>query len=269
MSTHYEQNQVETLCRHCVFCEYENNTQIGCDIHVLERYRANGAQINTVTDVEGCTYFTLPGRSCIYYRPKSWATKKQLLTLVDCATEVRQEVTLQCDAIVIITHDKGLDDALKTTIALQTAKLPPSRIIYMVSPHIRASQFFHWVRANCKLPWQFEIIVEKNVNWLRYIDIAIKKSQTIYSALFYAGFEPPHTFLYNLDNYLNEQLQRFLILKGDKNGNGYVVQRNIAKLVGGSIDNTNMFDKVTKLAEEQECQYLIKEIVELVPEMKN
>jgi len=229
-------------------------------------YRDQGAKIKEITDVNGRTYNTLPGRVCVYCRPQKWATDKQLLDFDQCAVAVRKEVTFRCDAVVVIGLDETLDDALRTVEALKRGRVKPNRIIFLTYPHIRPSDFFHWANT-LEIPWQFEVIMGKKKGHLQYIDLATQKSKTTYFALFYAGYEPPDNFLYCIDSFLNDQLQRFLVLKGLDDGNGFVLQRNTVKLVRGSIDDTNAIEKIEKVAEKQECQYLIKPVEEIVPTM--
>jgi len=37
MSAKYEQEQVETICSECVFVDWEDEKQVGCQMRVLER----------------------------------------------------------------------------------------------------------------------------------------------------------------------------------------------------------------------------------------
>lgn len=264
----YEQEQVETVCSECVFVDREGNEQVGCQMRVLERYRAQGARIKKITDMNNRKYNTLPGRVCVYCRPKKWATDNQLLNFDQCAVAVRKEVTFKCDAVVVVGEDASLADAQRTVESLKKGSVKPNRVIFLTYPHIKPSEFFHWAHT-LGVPWQFEIIMGKKSSHLGYVELATKKSKTTYFSLFYAGYEPPENFLYCIDSFLNDQLQRFLALKGLENGNGYVLQRNAIKLVHGGIDELDYIERLEKLAEEQECQYLIKPVEEVIPSMRS
>jgi len=264
------QNSVETVCRDCIFAQWKEGEQCGCSLKVLNRFQGQGVEIKENQNAEGVKFFSIPGRVCVFCRPKTWATKKQLLTEKECAEEVRKEATLKCDAIIVLRPGIGLSIAAMTVKALQASRLPPSRLIFMVYPHIKASQIVHWAQK-LEIPWQFEIIMEDECNEQRYIELAAQKSQATYFALFYAGNKPDYNFLHNIDHYLYDQLGRFLILKGvkeiDGTTNGSVYQRNLLKIFKGSFSQGGL-EAIEKIAKEQECQHLIKEVVELVPAMK-
>jgi len=85
--------------------------------------------------------------------------------------------------------------------------------------------------------------------------------------VFNAGYEVPAGLLSKIDELLNDNLDRFLQIEPDENGNGWMVNAKLSKALGG-IGNIESFIQMIKAqAEEQECPYLTRpyqEILELL-----
>ena len=63
-----------TWCGNCIFADFENDVQIGCKANRLQKFKnANIPVLQTQVDGEDTTSFVIDGKSCVYYRNKTWA----------------------------------------------------------------------------------------------------------------------------------------------------------------------------------------------------
>src|SRR5205809_409786 len=103
---------VETLCRDCVFAEYEDNVQVECKLHQLERLVYAGAEIEEVKDDEK-EFYVVHNIFCRYWRNRPWLDKHKLLELAELREIAREEMKIHYEAIVYA--NESLDD-IKTTV---------------------------------------------------------------------------------------------------------------------------------------------------------
>lgn len=64
-------NKIHTPCKNCVFAEYENNTQTGCSLSYIEKYRDKNVPILEAYDNEK-EFYIVNGKKCLGYRENKW-----------------------------------------------------------------------------------------------------------------------------------------------------------------------------------------------------
>ena len=107
-------------CKGCVFSNKIGNTQIGCDLNKLDRFRESG--INVKEAYDDSEEFFLIERLCQFYRDDNWAENFSEEGLHD---QVNKEVVVSCGFIIIHEEGKPLDDVRTTFKGIQSQKIPP------------------------------------------------------------------------------------------------------------------------------------------------
>jgi len=261
--TEHKEDKVETLCLNCIFAEWEINTygnkeQVGCSAKILTKFDYE----ECIDDKTKTEFYAIPGRVCLYNRSEAWA--KTHTSMEDLVLKARQEITLRLTTVVYMGENHTEDDLINTIKSLVQNKLQPCYIIFIFNDVKLAPSYLMPLLAkhlsDSHIQFRMEFIQERGASTFRCIDICTKKVETTFFAWFNAGFIVQPNFISNLDIALNDNLERFLVLTGDENYNGLVIQRLIARQIGGSIGERNLLEKLKHIMEAQECQHLIKPV---------
>lgn len=64
-------HNIHTPCKKCVFAKYEDNTQVGCHLDYIEKYKASNIEIIEAYDDEK-EFYIINDKKCIGYREDKW-----------------------------------------------------------------------------------------------------------------------------------------------------------------------------------------------------
>lgn len=262
---------IHTPCRDCVFAEYEGSTQVGCYLDMLDKMRNNGAEIVPVRDNEK-EFFVVKGRACMPCRSPAWARAQDAKSLDELGDLARSEFTLKCDTFILIEANNSFEDVVRTVESLKKQKVKPRRLILMnFNLDIKPVAVRQLLKAEPYIKWNLEQVVEDvsdGQRLPRLVNIAARKAESPYYCAFVAGFEVPEDYLSSIDKALNTDMQRLMLLVPEEEQvNGVFMQRMTHKLIGGFSHDESLYEKVKAITESQECQYLVKPLVEIVPSM--
>lgn len=257
--------KVETVCRHCVFAEFSEGEakQFGCQIDVLSKMKSQGTKIQTNKDVkDNISYNSIPGRICVYNRNQTWADHFNNEGLI---AVVRKEVRPQIGFIIISDGDLvGLQLTMTSILEMsQKPKFVCVAFTHTIKPTIALNILAKYFS---KIPYRVELILEEGASHERVVDICFKKFDGQYFASFESGQFIPPNFIAKIDEALNDRLERFLLLKPIHGIHGMVAQRIVTKQIGGFSDDTLM-NKLERVANQQKCLHLIKNVQEIVPSL--
>jgi hypothetical protein len=262
-------SEIETVCQTCIFATYEDPTddalQTGCLAGRLDKFKETGVELIEYEDEHGHKFFGIPNRLCVYYRNKNWLDRQPEED--DKVAIVRDEITLRMEAIIYINSKSNFQDMGLTVDSLSRGKIKPTTITFCDHKNIKPSTFRKWVEGRCnKMGWRAEHIREPKSDFLRCVDICMKRVKTQFVSVFSAGFKVPEDFISSLDIALNDDMERFLYLEPIDGKNGMVVQRVVSKNYRGNAVNP-LLEKLREESLEQECPEMVRKITELVPSM--
>jgi hypothetical protein len=141
---------VNTSCKDCVFAEYEDITQVGCNANnILEKYREAGNVLDAYDDEK--EFCVIPGIVCPYYRNVKWKYANASNRL----EQARSELTMDYDVVIVV--DGG--NIVNTLGSLMEQTKRPSKIT-IVAPN-PAIKFDKQSVFDCLVPWTVE---ERNEN---------------------------------------------------------------------------------------------------------
>ncbi len=92
---------IHTPCKECSFAKYESNTQVGCSLDLLEKYRTKGLEILEAYD-DDKEFFVINGKKCSGYKDTKYFTAKKLdsLSLEDKIDYVKKLMTIKYIMVV-------------------------------------------------------------------------------------------------------------------------------------------------------------------------
>ena len=263
-----EATKPETVCRDCVFSVYDENIQIGCELHKLGKFESVGAVIDECVDEEGKGFFVIRDRYCVFWRSKDWAKGKK-----DLVSKVNSESKLKFKCIIYIDNDNSMLDVEKTLKSLLCQELKPREIVFVNNNSLIQPV---GLKRLCNMYDLFFSIEQINANSLSEglcVDVAASKTNANdygYISVFHAGKEVPKDFFSKINEKIVNDLDRIIALEG-KEGNGDVYQTKAYKMSGGNIDHEEekeelFIEKIKRISESQECQHLVRKTEEIIQE---
>ena len=69
---------VKTLCRDCIFAEWDKNNQTGCSIGRLDKYKELDCVFDCEEGEEDKKFFMINGRYCMMCRNQKWVTDNDI-----------------------------------------------------------------------------------------------------------------------------------------------------------------------------------------------
>lgn len=122
-------NTIHTPCKDCVFATYENNTQNGCALNYIDKYKTNNIEILEAYDNDK-EFYIINGKKCIGYRENKWFKQFELENS-DVADKVNKyHATNYLDYIIIIDlkllSQETLDDILSQ---ISLCDIQPKKVI--------------------------------------------------------------------------------------------------------------------------------------------
>jgi len=232
---------MKTPCKECVFAEYEEKTQTGCQLGLIEKYQAKDL-------VEECydedNEFFVIGQLCMYCRGPEWEG------IGNAKEVVKEEVRFRAD--LVITFNGILED-LKRTLA--GAAQFESIIVINPSGKTPNHEIVALLKGNFKSWFVESTFVESEG---KEIDIAAKRAKSSYYVVVKSGIEIPLDYCDRVNKAMEDGLLAFISMQtiwGENLvwGNNFatVYNKPIHKLLGGHEDGT-IEEKVKKICEETE-----------------
>jgi hypothetical protein len=286
-----------TMCDGCIFgsSHPNDNENISdyCSIGRLEKFQKNGAEILNVEfeSDPGNNSKLINGRVCNMLRGVQWKESRKKEGLKDEELKARaiEESYINCSAIFYVGKGEGGSDATYPDLIsynwkkeafdsvcesikkLDSEKVRPSHVFIINNSGVDAFEFLTEIRRrfdrmNIGLKWTMEHIADKEIRQieseeqqaLACVDIACKNVKSVYYCVFLLGGKIPSGYLDKIDNEINENLSRFLILKPEEGVNGLFVQHRAHKQFIGNKGGKNIIEKIEYLSSEQQCQEIIQ-----------
>lgn len=267
--------EIKTNCKDCVFA-----SQPGvCNMNRLEYFEVQGA---TVTYDENHNA-TINGRYCSALRTEEWAKNKDRFNLPIIA---RAELLISTEVLIYLDNDENFsEEKLDITLnSLNQQILKPNQVVLVVNKD--KANYFNLIKKmkDSGLNYRLDRIMPENdgtrICELDAIDIATKKLKSDY----YLIMSPGNTledeeFFANIDEALNERLERFVIIKPTPS-RGPLISSALSKKLESNVpmskekidetENDNVtqvfntfMEKVEYLAQKNGHHYLIKNYEEI------
>lgn len=226
---------MKTPCKECVFAQYEEKTQTGCQLGLIEKYRDKNL-------VEECydedQEFFVIGQLCMYSRGPQWEVSG------DRKEVVKEEVRFRAD--LVITFNGILED-LKRTLA--GAAQFESIVVINSGGKTPNNEIVAELKGKFKKWFVESTFVESEG---KEIDIAAKRAKSSYYVVVKSGIEIPLDYCDRVNKVMEDGLLAFISMQTTwKDGSAVVYNKPIHKLLGGHEDGT-IEDKVKQICEETE-----------------
>lgn len=185
-------NTIHTSCRNCVFSIYENDTQIGCHIDYIEKFKSNGIEVLEAYD-DNKEFFIINNKKCLGYRENSWFDENS--TIEEKIKKYNDSNKLH---YLLIINLKNMDNKSFEDICSQISKLSiqPQRIIFiryiddnMTFPYDYIKQT--WEKSGINTQWRIQTMVDESLSYREILHNIVV-------------INPKYRFVCSIDKYTNE-----------------------------------------------------------------
>lgn len=162
---------IHTPCKECVFATYDNNTQNGCSIGMIDKFKNAGYEILEVYDNEK-EFFVINDKKCIFMRPHTWLEKTQCQNIEEARVLATTENNIKYILILDIDDNTTLESIQNTIGCFQTQNITPIGILVMTDQS-------HKLKVEIKQIAQ--LLNKQNIKWRiqKFIDQDMSFSQKI------------------------------------------------------------------------------------------
>ncbi len=206
-----------TACKFCYFAVYDKNTQTGCSLGKLDKFRANGHEIIEAYDEEK-EFYLIKG-FCPFFRTGEWAKDK-----VSPVYSVMDETKLNYH--VIVKYDPQTFEKINSLLRTQ-ASYKPNTLSILTDRELEARKFD--LRYN---NWKIVHLVEGDYR-AGLDSLVATVNDPIY--IYIDNIENTNLLAigYRLHSYIVEELKPFLAATCGKN---YICTKSIHNEFGGNME---------------------------------
>lgn len=117
---------LHTACKNCSFAKYKDNTQVGCDLNMLAKYKSKNAEILEVYDEEK-EFYVINNKKCLFYRePKYFYNRLKNNTKKNRLDYIKNHMHIRY-GLVINVNNFSKSSLFKLENLFNTLSIQPSR----------------------------------------------------------------------------------------------------------------------------------------------
>lgn len=251
---------VRSLCRDCVFAEWEENQQTGCSIDRLDKYKKLECAFDCEDEETDKKFYVIEGRFCMMCRNQKWADDNNIAK-EDWEPTAREEMKIKYQALVFAGDDK--EHIKKTISSLVNQTIPPVYIVLVRKADCKYGprELAGMMGSNCgDISWRVQNLLEPFITDREALDIIVATEPKPYFGVFYAGVEVPRDTFEQINKAISEDLIQFAVISPNEAGNGFFMLSNVYRYYNGNKDK-NLEEKI----EEDECLSNIIPIHQICP----
>lgn len=241
------------VCSGCIFAE--GIPQHGCEIGRLDKFLAKGrAKFD-----EDTQHYIIKG-VCNTVRGEKWRLSNQGLNLV---STVEREVQLRVD-FLLYSLDEDVDSLIKrveqsvNACAKQQKIQPKSIIVVVKNTNINYRELYKAVNETLEpydIPFQLVRVLDKNADEQTCLEMGFAKCKSQYTAVFNLNHKIPNNLILRLNELINYELERFVLIKPIINSSGMIVTTKLAQYLKNAI--TDIYTVVDMIAKDEGNEELI------------
>lgn len=119
---------VHTPCKKCVFAIFDGDTQKGCFLNKIEKFKAKGFEILEVYDNEK-EFYVINKKKCLSYRESDWLQKRNCSNLDDASKVLQDENTMKYIAVIYLEENTTKEEFETIISSLMQQKIPPKGLM--------------------------------------------------------------------------------------------------------------------------------------------
>lgn len=157
---------VHTPCKSCVFATYDNNIQIGCKLHYLEKYKEQNIEILEVYDNDKA-FFVINNKKCIGFRNEDWKIKQINQDINSLKQKLIEESRISYIAIINLNNNDTIHDIENSINSLLSQMIPPEGILFYKKrweEYIVSNENLLNLMCKYNIKWRIQNFIDKDMN---------------------------------------------------------------------------------------------------------
>lgn len=242
-------SHIHTNCKECVFAQYDQNTQIGCGLDYINRYKEKGVRVLEVYDSDK-EFYVLNDKKCIGYRENKWLTNNNLSNDSDMLNRVSiYKETNTIDYIAIIdTKNLKLDDLINIFDQISYSKILPKKV-FIIRYNDNENFKFENLKSildNLQYAWKINTCVGDSTFSYFMDNIATFNKQARFVVSIIAPSDHISKVITTANDIVHNKLDTFMIV-GNKDKTCLIFSSYVYKY--GKYIGDNIFDNIDNYKE--------------------
>lgn len=214
---------IHTPCKNCVFAKYEENTQTGCELDYIEKYKNLESEILEVYDNDK-EFYVINDKKCLGYREPKWFEQ---LGMSDSSMEEKINhfnLNNKLNFILLLNLKNYTVEQLDNTLKqIRRADAQPTKIIllrYQDQIHLAYNTINKLLSDNnISSGWRIQSMVDNNLSYIEILHNTVVLNSKYRFMLSVEKFSEELENIINIsNNIIHNQLKQFGVLTTkDKN----------------------------------------------------
>ena len=260
-----------TLCKNCIFADYDKEVQIGCKANRLEKFEQANIPILELNEDNNESSLIVEGKVCVYYRNKEWMKSKyEDKSEADILDIVKKELRIPYHVLLFVRKEDTVDSLKLRLSELENQKIKPKivTIIRLHTTHGSASDIMKLCQQNSFDHWRIQTIPTVDQIDTDIIDLAYDSTKSM-QYMFYITLECsqpiPSAMSKDIHKSLHDDMKAFSVLLPNSNNVGRgALKAAHAKHAGNSF--TILLED--KIKHYDDAPHLIKKVEEICPSLQ-
>ena len=260
-----------TLCKNCIFADYDKEVQIGCKANRLEKFEQANIPILELNEDNNESSLIVEGKVCVYYRNKEWMKSKyEDKSEADILDIVKKELRIPYHVLLFVRKEDTVDSLKLRLSELENQKIKPKivTIIRLHTTHGSASDIMKLCQQNSFDHWRIQTIPTVDQIDTDIIDLAYDSTKSM-KYMFYITLECsqpiPSAMSKDIHKSLHDDMKAFSVLLPNSNNVGRgALKAAHAKHAGNSF--TILLED--KIKHYDDAPHLIKKVEEICPSLQ-
>jgi hypothetical protein len=219
-------SRIHTACKECVFASYNDKTQVGCEMDLLDKYKSKDTTIIEAYD-EDKEFYILNNRKCIGFRKNSWFNKfGDNLTLQDKKEKVLDSFKLRY--MLLVDLKRFTTDSLEKLFDdLSKMDIKPSKIILVRYNYANKIFDYDYIKeilekSNLGCAWRLQTMLDESVGIKSVLSHTVSNNQNYKYMLYLTDYTDKANDIVNkANNLIFKDLESFTVIS-DESYIGYM-----------------------------------------------
>lgn len=212
---------IHTSCKKCVFADYNDNTQIGCMLGLIEKLNQKNIEIIEVYDNEK-EFFVVNNKKCVGYKEEIYFENRGMIdaSIEEKINYIKQKLVINYAIVINLNkyNDKSMN---KLSKAISELTIKPSVVYAIRYKKDRTKYSYDKVKTfldDCKIPkWKIKTILNNKESYENIIHHTINENKANKFVLSINGnFDSIETIVLKAQKIIYEELSRFIVLSNSK-----------------------------------------------------
>lgn len=245
----FQFSRIRTECKKCCFAIWHANSQIGCEMDVLDKIPEE--TIIPVYDEEDCQFFVLNGKHCPFCRNAEWAERVGGESPKDA---VMAETQLRISYLIWHDDTSTFSALNKTLLSADSQHLRPAKITIINRSNTPIKSNVQSLNLTTK--WTIENIMdlERSKDELIHFCVSKTSKKEGWFGIFHSGCEIPPHFNLNLNKAIVDELKTVAVVLPNSFNDGGCFNKFV---FNGALGNRemNFFDKMKEIYDSEVMPY--------------